>query len=177
MGSVPKTASLVSNRILRFHMNKAVAVVVTIVAALLFLPACQRQPVLPHARFVHLPQSGWQRTLPVTFAPQYDDSTLNYDITLAVRHGNSYAYSNLSLVVDVIAADSTVDRHSVDMALADEYGNWTGGGFGALYQTTVPVVTGVSPSQARNVVVWQAMADCDTLAGVVNLGIITTPKD
>ena len=157
-------------------MNKAVAMALAVVAALLILPACQRQPVLPHAQFVHLPLSGWQRTLPVTFTPQYDDSTLNYDITLAVRHGSSYAFSNLALVVDVIAADSTVSRSSVDLRLADEYGNWTGGGFGPLYQNKVPIAADLSPSQARSVVVWQTMNGCDTLHNVVDLGIIITPK-
>lgn len=148
-----------------------------VVAALLILSACQRQPVLPHAQFVHLPLSGWQRTLPVTFTPQYVDSTVNYDITLAVRHGSSYAFSNLALVVDVIAADSTVTRSSVDLHLADEYGNWTGGGFGPLYQNKVLIAAGLYPSQARSVVVWQTMNGCDTLHHITDLGIITTPNN
>ena len=172
-----RTPNLPSDRDERFHMSKAVAVAVTIVAAMLMMPACQRKPVLSHSRFVHLPALGWQRTLPVTFTPQYDDSTRTYDITLAVRHGNNYDFSDLSLVVDVIAADSTVSRSRVDVTLADEYGNWTGGGFGALYQNSVPVIAGVTPSQARNVVVWQTMEGCDTLLGIVNLGIIVSPED
>lgn len=175
MVSDRRTTSLPSDRHGRFHMSKAVAMAVTIVAALLFLPACQRQPVMRHATFVHLPASGWQQSLPVAFSPQYDDSTRHYGITLAVRHSNGYAFSNLSLVVDVIAADSTVNRSRVEMTLADDYGNWTGGGFGSLYQNTVPVVSGVAPTQARSVVVWQAMEGCDTLACVTDLGIIVTP--
>ncbi len=150
---------------------------VTIAAALLFASACQRKPVMPHASFVHLPSSGWQRSMPLIFIPQYDDSTRRYDISLAVRHDNSYAFSNLSMVVDVIAEDSTVNRSTVDMSLSDQFGNWSGGGFGALYQSAVPIAADVTPAQAHRVVVWQVMEDCDTLRGVVDLGIKCTPRD
>ena len=153
----------------------AVAMTVLIAAAMLIMASCRHKPVMTHSRFVHLPMSGWQRSLPLTFMPEYDDSTRTYDISLAVRHDNSYHYRNLSLVVDVIAADSTVARRMIDMSLADEYGNWTGGGFGALYQNTVTVVSSATPMRARSVIVWQAMQGCDTLRGLVNLGIITTP--
>lgn len=154
----------------------AVAMTVVVAAAMLMMPSCDRKPVLSHAHFTHLSHDGWQRTLPLTFRPEYDDSTATYDISLAVRHDNSYRFSNLSLVVDIFAADSTVNRQTVDMKLADEYGNWTGGGFGALYQNRMTVAHAVNPEDARAVVVWQAMPGCDTLQGLVNIGIIVTPK-
>ena len=89
-----------------------------IAAAMLVMGSCQRKPVMAHARFVHLPTDGWQRTLPLTFRPEYDDSAATYDITLAVRYDNSYRYRNLTMAVDVITADSAVNRRTVDMALA-----------------------------------------------------------
>ena len=111
----------------------------------------------------------------MTFVPEYDDSTLTYSLVMAVRHDNSYRYRTLSLIVDLIAADTVVTRRKVNMVLADEFGNWTGGGFGTLYQSKVPVVEAVTPDEARSIVVWQSMGVCDTLRGLVNLGIITTP--
>ena len=146
-----------------------------VAAAVLIMPSCQRKPIMSHASFVHLPVSGWQRTLPLTFMPEYDDSAATYDIKLALRHDNAYRYSNLSLVVDLIAADSTVNRQTVDMTLSDAYGNWTGGGFGALYQVQTTIAHGITPESAHSIVVWHAMQGCDTLCGVVNLGIIVSP--
>lgn len=113
--------------------------------------------------------------MPLKFNPVYDDSTARNDIALAVRHDNTYRYRNLSLVIDVIAADSTISRQHVDMVLADQYGNWTGGGFGALYQDKVDLLHGIAPDGARAVVVWQTMQGCDTLTGLVNVGLITSP--
>ena len=154
----------------------AVAMTVVVAAAMLMMPSCDRKPVLSHAQFTHLSHDGWQRTLPLTFRPEYDDSTVTYDISLAVRHDNSYRFSNLSLVVDIFAADSTVNRQTVDMKLADEYGNWTGGGFGALYQASIFIARNMSPAQASRIVVWQTMADCDTLTGLVNMGLTVFPS-
>ena len=155
--------------------NHAVTVALATVAVMFILTACHRKPLIAHARFVNLPVAGWQRTMPLTFTPEYDDSTMNYTLTLAVRHDNAYPYRNLTMMVDIIAEDSTVTRNTIDMDLADEYGNWTGGGFGTLYQTQVKLIQSASPASARSLVVWQAMDNCDTLRGLVNLGIIASP--
>ena len=154
----------------------AVAMTLFIAAAILFLASCHDKPSMAHSTFKHLPQTGWLKTLPLTFTPEYDDSTTTHDIILAVRHGNHYPYRNLSLAVDIIAEDSTVTRKNLDMMLADEYGNWRGGGFGALYQDTASIVFDVLPSEARKVVVWQVTSPGDTLRGVVDIGIIIAPN-
>lgn len=159
----------------RHRFSITVAMTALIAAVVLIATACNRKPVMAHAAFRHMPASGWLSTLPLTFVPEFDDSTASYALSLAVRHDNSYRYRNLALVVDVIAADSTVSRHLVNMELADEFGNWTGGGFGALYQKQALVYRGLVPREARSVVVWQAMSACDTLCGIVNVGIILKP--
>ena len=160
----------------RYLTAHAVAMTLAIASAMLILSGCERKPMMAHAQFKHLPKSGWQRVMPLSFCPEYDDSTATYDLTLAVRHDNTYRYRNLSLIVDFIATDSTMSRHPVDIALADEYGNWSGGGFGTLYQDEVAVISGISPDEAHSLVVWQAMEGCDTLLGLVNVGIIVNPQ-
>ena len=156
--------------------GKAVAMMVFVAAAMLIITACTRKPVMAHAQFVNLPSHGWQQDLPLAFTPIYDDSTLTCDVMLTILHDNSYSYRNLSMAVDIIAADSTVHRQQVNMPLADEYGNWTGGGFGALYQASVFIARDLLPTQASRIVVWQTMADCDTLTGLVNMGLTVFPS-
>lgn len=162
----------------RGRMNskgKAVAMMILIAAAMLMMPSCQRKPVMAHSRFVNLPANGWQRNMPLVFEPVYDDSSRTYQLTLAVRHDNTYSHANLSLVVDMIAVDSVVNRQKVNIVLADEYGNWTGAGFGVLYQDKVRIASVIDPGDARSVVVWQAMDSCDVLQGLVNVGVIASP--
>lgn len=175
MGRLSKITPKVNNRALSCRLTNTVAMTLFIAAVMFIMPACQRKPVMAHAAFFHFPSSGWQHNKPVVFVPEYDDSVLTYNLVLAVRHSNSYRYRNLSLVVDLIAADTVISRRSVNMPIADEYGNWTGGGFGTLYQDTVTVAEVIDPGDACRVVVWQTMAGCDTLSGLVNLGLITRP--
>ncbi len=157
------------------HKRMTVAMLTIIAAVALFVAGCDR-PVLPHSQFIHLPDAGWMHKSPLTFQPVYDDSTRTYDILLVVRHHSSYAYGTLPLAVDIIAADSTVQRQSLGMRLADEHGNWTGGGFGPLYQRKMSVARGVMPSEACRVMVWQAVDSCDCLTGIADIGIICKPS-
>lgn len=160
----------------RQSMEHAVAMTLFIAAVMLFLTGCQHKPLMAKSTFKHIPLTGWLKTQPLSFSPQYDDSTAVYDITLAVRHDSGYPYRNLSMAVDVIAGDSTVTRRHLEVMLADEYGNWQGGGFGALYQDTATIALGILPAQASKVVIWQVTSPGDTLLGVADIGIITSPK-
>ncbi len=128
------------------------------------------------SHFKTLPDEGWHKTLSVAFTPEYADSSLTYDIALAVRHNNDYQYSNLSLVVDLIDSVKNVSRSNIDFELSDGYGNWKGSGFGAIYQSSVVIAQGVRPSQVASVVVWQAMNNCDVVKNVLDIGVIVTPS-
>ena len=161
---------------MRFKIAQAVAMAVFIAAAMLIMPSCESKPVMTHSTFRHLPPQGWQRSLPLAFTPEYDDFTTTYDVSLAVRHTNGYHYRNLTLAVDLVATDSVVDRRAVDISLADEYGNWSGGGFGTLYQNQVVIARDITPADAASIIVWQTMPGSDSLLGIVDLGIIVTPK-
>lgn len=128
------------------------------------------------AHFKTLPDEGWNKSMSIKFTPEYSDSSLTYDIALAVRHNNDYQYSNLSLAVDLIDSVKTVTRHDIDFELSDGYGNWLGSGFGAIYQSSVVIAQGVRPSQVTSIVVWQAMNNCDVVKNVIDLGVIVTPS-
>ncbi len=114
--------------------------------------------------------------MPIKFTPEYSDSSLTYDVELALRHNNDYQYSNLSLVVDLIDSVKNVTRHDIDFELSDGYGNWRGSGFGALYQSSIVIAQGIKPSQVTSVVVWQAMNNCDVVKNVIDMGVIVKPS-
>ncbi|MBQ3323800.1 MAG: gliding motility lipoprotein GldH [Muribaculaceae bacterium] len=128
------------------------------------------------AHFKTLPDEGWNKAMSIEFTPEYSDSSSTYDIALAVRHNNDYQYSNLSLVVDLIDSVKNVNRTNIDFELSDGYGNWKGSGFGAIYQSSVVIAQGISPSQVSSIVVWQAMNNCDVVKNILDIGIIVTPS-
>lgn len=116
---------------------------------------------------------GWRRNMPLVFEPQFADSDATYDVTVGIRHTNDYAYRNVSLLVDLMdSAASVRHRKMVNLQVADEYGNWLGTGFGALFQCQTTVATAVSPSEAHRVVVWQVMDDTAAVNNVTDVGIL-----
>lgn len=120
--------------------------------------------------------SGWHRSMPLVFTPQYGDSALRYDVTLVVRHTNAYPYANLSLVVDLMGNDAeSKNRRTVNFALADAAGNWLGAGFGTLYQVQTLLAHNMAPESLGRVVVWQAMANAETIGQITDVGIIVSP--
>lgn len=128
------------------------------------------------AQFKTLPNEGWSKTMPIEFTPEYSDSTITYDVELAMRHNNSYQFSNLSLVVDLVDSVKNVSRNNIDFELSDGYGNWRGSGFGALYQSSIVIAQAVKPGQVSSIVVWQAMNNCDVVKNIVDMGIIIKPS-
>ncbi len=69
-----------------------------------------------------------------------------------------------------------IHRKDIDFELSDNYGNWKGSGFGALYQASIVIATGIKPTDVNSIVVWQTMANCDIVKDVVDMGITVTPS-
>ncbi len=109
------------------------------------------------------------------FMPSFADSAQLYDVSLAIRHTNNYEFSNLNLAVDIIGDSGKITRKAVDFKVADNYGNWLGSGFGALYQCSSVIATGVRPDQMKGIVVWQTMRGHDVIHNVVDVGITVSP--
>lgn len=152
-----------------------IAVAVTLISVLSCLNACSfKQDTM--AQFKTLPSDGWSKNQPIKFSPEYADSTLSYDILLSIRHNNSYQFSNLSLAVDMVDSVNIIHRKDIDFELSDNYGNWKGSGFGALYQASIVIATGIKPTDVNSIVVWQTMANCDIVKDVVDMGITVTPS-
>ena len=152
-----------------------IAVAVTLMSVLSCLNACSfKQDTM--AQFKTLPSDGWSKNQPIKFSPEYADSTLTYDILLSIRHNNSYQFSNLSLAVDMVDSVKIIHRKDIDFELSDNYGNWKGSGFGALYQASIVIATGIKPTDVNSIVVWQTMANCDIVKDVVDMGITVTPS-
>lgn len=148
--------------------------VALLVAMMVCLGACAPKHT-SYSYSCDLPDEGWMNNTPITLHTQYADSSITYDITFFVRHAASYPYANLILTLDFITSDGKVKRKSVDFSIADQYGNFQGGGFGDYYQRSQLVLSNVKPADVHQVVAWQSMQGCHTLIGLHNLGITISP--
>ena len=139
------------------------------------IAACTRPEALPTAVTATPPAAGWHAGTALRLKPHYGDSTRHYDLRLDVRHTTAYRYRDLHLLVDLIGDSGKVTRRVANLELADGYGNWTGSGFGTLYQHSAILAANVAPSQARTVAVWQTMDSVPNLTGLDAIGVTAFP--
>lgn len=95
---------------------------------------------------------------------------LTGDMILVVRHSNAYEYSNIWLNIRYSARD-TVVNDTLNICLADDFGNWYGKGMGVSYQFTDTVARDVTLDTSSPVKVWHIMR-ADTLPDIEQIGII-----
>ena len=146
------------------------------VAILVCLGACSPKHS-SYSEFSDVPEAGWTHNSPLYFTPQYGDSLGYYDIAVAIRHDQAYAYRNLSITADFIGDNYRLKRRIINVELADKYGTWKGSGFGALYQFKQVVLTHVPAHSIHRIVLWQSMSNRDTVSNINDVGIIITPSN
>ncbi len=143
-----------------------IASAIAIVA--LALTACVKyQPA--HSEWQTISAGGWPYGDTLRFNADRADSAAVSGVALAVRHTDSYAYSNLWLEVAYTHADSTV-ADTFNLVLADEFGRWHGKGSGVTFQFTDTVALSRRPDTASVIVVRHIMR-VDTLQGIEQVGI------
>ena len=114
------------------------------------------------------PDSGWAYTDTITFIPLHADSVVTGDLWLCLRHTNNYPYANLW--VELTYSDAAGHHHTdtVNMTLADSYGQWQGRRLGLHYQHRVKAAEGVShvigtPLRVRHIMRVDTIREIDLL--------------
>ncbi|MDE6535604.1 MAG: gliding motility lipoprotein GldH [Muribaculaceae bacterium] len=105
----------------------------------LLMSACSA-PDNDYSAFSTVDPDGWAYGHTFVYRPEIADSVAHGTLRLMARHSNDYPYRNLWLEVSYqqLHADSTISfrRDTVNLTLADLYGNWLGTGLGTSFQAT-----------------------------------------
>ncbi len=104
---------------------------VLFVALMSMLVACSSSE--ESAAFESLPINGWAYGDELVFADVCADSVAQGKFMVAVRHTDAYLYSNLWLELTNPDADGNLRKDTLNVILADTYGNWRGKGSGVSY--------------------------------------------
>ena len=137
------------------------------------LCSCRQTDV--YNEFNTLPRNGWFKRDVQRFTPESPDSTGRYDLYLTLRHNGDYAYRNLWLFVSYTGADGEQKTDTVNCELADEFGRWSGGGWGSYYQQELLLDDRFRfVGKEQVVTIQQAMRD-DRIRGISDVGIRIAP--
>ena len=118
---------------------------------------------------------GWKYGDTVTFNIDVPDSAACGDLAVVVRHTAAYPYSNIWLELNYPQNDK-ITTDTVNIVLADDFGNWLGRGAGLSFQRADTVVRNISltPPSAVNV---RHIMRVDNLTDVEQIGVIFIAKD
>ena len=138
--------------------------------------SCGRTDV--YNEFNTLPKNGWFKRDVQRFTPEVPDTVNRYDVYLSLRHNGDYTYRNLWLFVSYNDEGGVLKTDTVNCELADEFGRWSGGGWGSYYQQEVLLNDDFRFSGEKEHVftVQQAMRD-DRIRGISDVGIRIVPHE
>lgn len=156
--------------------NKALAAAGALIS---FLMSACSAPDNDYSAFSTVDPDGWKYGRTFVYRPEIADSLASGTLLVMARHSNDYPYRNLWLEVSYqqLHPDSTISfrRDTVNIPLADLYGNWLGTGLGTSFQATDTVSTDFQLISGAPIRVRHIMRQ-DLLPAIEQIGIIFEEK-
>jgi gliding motility-associated lipoprotein GldH len=130
-------------------MNQAVNRVTKSVAfclVVLALVSCNRNIV--YSEYRKFKDYEWYAKDKAVFDVEIKDTQSLNNISLMVRHADSYPFNNIFLFVTTRYPDGKVLTDTMEVVLANHKGEWQGSGVGDIFDFKVPVKKNVRFTQA-----------------------------
>lgn len=99
------------------------------------LISCGSRDVYNH--FITLGEETWHTDSLVHFNFEIEDSTLQYNVLLNIRHTNKYPWQNLWIFINETNPDSIITQDTLMVFLADDFGKWLGTGSSSVFNRPV----------------------------------------
>lgn len=142
-----------------------------VLLAVLTLGSCHYVAYQEQMQTAELPQAVWSAEHRVTFDSFVEQSRMPHTLYLYVRYNSRYAYTALSLTIELRSILGWHATTSVTLPLAEEPGVWAGEGY-ALRQRLYKVNTSLTPPHPGlyTIELRQATGQA-TLAGIETVGV------
>lgn len=119
------------------QMIKKNAVKLAAFVLLLTFTSCSKNIV--YSKYQTFENKEWFAKDKVTFDLEMNDTQSLHDISVMVRHADSYPYSNLYLFLTTTYPDGKMIRDTLECILANSKGEWMGDGAGDIFDITIPL--------------------------------------
>lgn len=146
----------------------------------LLMGSCGEQNVV-YSHFYELKDAKWAQKDSLFFeidSAAFDVGT-SYILTIEVTNNVNYPYKNIWFFSQYnISNDSTFLEISKEYKLADDFGKWTGAGFGTLYQSSFVLDEKVIFNEKKNYLIKleHGMRD-EPLIGIEKVGVKLTKNE
>lgn len=118
-----------------------------------------------YSEYQFLPAEGWAYGDTVSFVPVHADSLVSGHLVVAIRHDDSFPYTQAAIELTVGKL-----RDTLTLQLADTAGRWAGHGIGTDFQVADTLHRRIIHPRGLPVSLRHVMR-CDTLKGIDRVGL------
>ena len=135
----------------------------------LFLSSCNKNIV--YSKYQTFEDEQWYAKDKAVFDLDINDTQTLNNISLMVRHADTYPYNNLFLFVTTKYPDGKVLTDTMEVILANNKGEWLGSGVGDIFDFKVPIKKNVRfPLGGKYQFVFEQAMRVDPLPMIMDFG-------
>jgi len=116
--------------------NKQIAKFLFLLIAFLFF-SCNKNVV--YTKYQTFEENEWYAKNKAIFDVEITDINALNNVSLMVRHADSYPYSNIFLFVETTYPDGKITKDTMEVILSNNKGEWQGNGAGDIFDLKVPI--------------------------------------
>ena len=135
----------------------------------ILLSACNKNIV--YSKYITFKDNEWFAKDKAVFDVEITDNTNLNDISLMIRHADSYPFSNIFLFVTTKYPDGKILTDTMEVVLANNKGEWQGSGAGDIFDLTVPIKKNVKfPQTGKYQLIFEQGMRQDPLQMMMDFG-------
>ena len=104
---------------------------------LLLITSCNKNVI--YSKYQTFENYDWFHKNKAVFETEITDAQSLYDVSIMVRHADSYPYSNLFVFLTTKYPDGKTTVDTLECILANGKGEWIGNGAGDIFDLTIPL--------------------------------------
>ena len=137
---------------------------------MLIITSCNKNIV--YSKYKTFDNNEWHARDKAEFEFEITDTQTLNNISLMVRHADSYPFSNLIVFVTSKYPDGHVTKDTMEIVLATHKGEWQGSGAGDIFDFKVPVKKNVRfPLAGKYQFIFEHGMRADPLPMVMDFGL------
>ena len=141
-----------------------------LVIASCFFVSCSNEVI--YNKYQPIQDKVWDKQSEFFFSFEMTDNSILYNISIQLRHNNTYPYQNLWLFIEELQPSNTSVNDTIEWMFADDSGKWIGNGI-TLFQNQFLLKKNYHfPDTGKYTVsIRQGMQD-ERLKGIENIGLL-----
>ncbi len=142
---------------------------IALILILFITTSCNKDVVF--TKYVKFEDNEWYAKNKAVFEVEMTDDQNLHNISLMVRHADSYPYSNIFLFVTTNYPDGKILKDTMEIILANSRGEWLGSGAGDIFDYKVPIKKNVRfPQKGKYKFEFEQAMRTDPLPLVMDFG-------